>query len=226
MTEQESSAKEETQSASEKLWESWHGLFNFFNDELFESELDKNRVILNCSRTAGRSTLGFYMGFLSDNRGAWIEKDGKDQKAEISMNPAKMVGFSFEEIMATFVHELCHFWQDLYGSPGKNGYHNKQWAEKMIAVGLTPVNNKSPSKITGLSMYHSIIQDGAFSQAFKKMPESLKLPFIGLSQHRPTSQTGYKKWKCPSCKQICRAKESACIACGSCSSEEEIVFMT
>lgn len=215
--------KQNMLSSSEKLWEAWHRLFDFFNDELFSSELDRDRIILNCSRSAGRSTLGFYMGLLQENRGAWIQKDGDEQKAEISMNPAKMAGFSFEKIMATFVHEMCHFWQDLFGSSGKRGYHNREWAEKMLEVGLTPINNKDPSKTTGMSMYHKITENGRFSQVIKKLPEELRLPFLGLNNARPSKKTGYQKWICPECKQICRAKDSAQLACMPCSKESFVV---
>jgi hypothetical protein len=214
------------QSASEKLWGAWHGLFDFFNDNLFDGALDRNRVILNCSRSAGRSTLGFYMGFLAENKGAWIEQGGTEQKAEISMNPSKMAKYGFEETMATFVHELCHFWQDLHGSPGKRGYHNKEWADKMLAVGLKPINNKNPSKMTGMSMHHSIMEDGNFAQVIKTLPEELKLPFLGLATAKPAVTVGYEKWRCPHCKQICRAKSSALIACVPCSEQDgKLVIM-
>jgi len=218
------------QSASEKLWDTWHGLFDFFNDELFNSELDRNRVILNCSRASGRSTLGFYMGFLKENLGAWIEQNGNEQKAEISMNPSKMKGYSHEEIMATFVHELCHFWQDLHGSPGKKGYHNQEWANKMLEVGLKPINNKN-GKQTGMSMHHSIIEDGRFAKLVKDLPDNLKLPFLGLATGKSAVKNGYKKWMCPFCNQICRAKETSQIACVPCTEhsfangDNEIVSM-
>jgi hypothetical protein len=209
--------EDDNKSASQKLWDSWHGLFDFFNDELFSSSLDANRVILNCSRTQGRSTLGFYMGLLSENKGAWIEDGGQDQKAEISMNPTKMAGRPLDEILATFVHELCHFWQDLHGSPGKRGYHNKEWADKMLEVGLQPVNNNDPTKVTGMSMHHSIIPGGRFAKTMEQLPEHLKLPFLGLNTVRPKGKTGYQKWRCPRCLQICRAKDTADIACMPCS---------
>lgn len=208
---------DDNRSASEKLWESWHGLFDFFNDQLFDSSLDRDRVILNCSRSSGRGTLGFYMGFLAENKGAWIEQGGQEQKAEISMNPSKMAKYGPEETMATFVHELCHFWQDLHGNPGKRGYHNKEWADKMLEVGLKPINNKDPSKMTGMSMHHSIMEDGRFAQVIKDLPEELKLPFLGLATAKPAAKTGYEKWFCPQCKQICRAKASAQLACMPCS---------
>src|SRR5262249_57307599 len=36
------------------------------------------------------------------------------------------------------VHEMVHVWQEQYGHPASRGYHNKQWAAKMKAVGLQP----------------------------------------------------------------------------------------
>ena len=33
---------------------------------------------------------------------------------------------------------MTHHWQQCFGSPSRNGYHNMQWARKMVEVGLMP----------------------------------------------------------------------------------------
>ena len=41
-----------------------------------------------------------------------------------------------EESMGTLVHEMVHFWQQEFGTPSRRGYHNREWADKMEALGL------------------------------------------------------------------------------------------
>lgn len=43
---------------------------------------------------------------------------------------------------------------------------------------------------------------------------------MGLRIPRAKAKTGYQKWKCPECGQICRAKENASVACVPCSMEK------
>lgn len=213
-----SNAPEDLDSDSMKMWKALHGAFDFFNDKLFQSRLDRNRIILNCSRKS-RRTLGFFRPF------GW-SGEAKDQeaKAEISLNPDCMHDSSIDEIYAVLVHEMCHYEQELFGSPGKRGYHNKEWADMMDAVGLKPINVNAPAKRTGMRCSHQIIPDGVFDKAMKKIPEEFKLPFMGLKPPRTKSATGYEKWSCPECKQICRAKSNAKLACIPCTEKAVEAF--
>ncbi|WP_162721499.1 SprT-like domain-containing protein, partial [Escherichia coli] len=54
---------------------------------------------------------------------------------EIAMNPAYFAVCPPEEIMQTLCHEMCHLWQHHFGKPGRRGYHNKEWADFMEAIG-------------------------------------------------------------------------------------------
>jgi len=59
------------------------------------------------------------------------------------------------------VHEMVHLWQHMHGKPGARGYHNKEWAAKMKAIGLQPSNNGMVGgKETGQHMMDYIIPDG------------------------------------------------------------------
>jgi hypothetical protein len=45
---------------------------------------------------------------------------------------------------------MAHLWQWEFGSPYKNGYHNTEWAGKMIEIGLMPSDTGLPN---GKKMY-------------------------------------------------------------------------
>lgn len=208
---EENSKIEDTDSDSLKLWKALHGAFDHLNDDLFEGELDRNRVILNCSRKSAR-TLGFYRPM------GWRGGDQEQEKAEISLNPDSMHGRSIDEIYSTLAHEMAHFWQDCFGEPGKRGYHNKGWADKMELIGLMPFDIKDAKKKTGMRCSHNIIPGGVFDQSMEKMPKEYKLALTGISPPRGKAKTGYPKWSCPQCGQACRAKETADISCTPCTS--------
>jgi len=83
------------------------------------------------------------------------------------------------EVYSTLVHEQCHIWQYTLGMPSRPGYHNKEWANKMIAVGLMPSTTGKPGgKIVGQGMSDYPIENGVFLKALDKMPDRLKFPFI------------------------------------------------
>src|SRR5438045_2690403 len=57
-----------------------------------------------------------------------------------------------------------------YGGPKRGNYHNKEWATKMIALGLMPSSTGMPGgRITGTKMSHYILEDGLFCQVFAEL---------------------------------------------------------
>ncbi|WP_368343389.1 SprT-like domain-containing protein, partial [Phocaeicola vulgatus] len=101
-------------------------LYQFYNDAIFNGELSE--CIVNMSRHGGA------FGFFAANR--W-RGDGQEKKVvhEISINPDFM-NREDRDWHSTLVHEMCHLWQEDFGRPSRGGYHNSQWADKMIQVGL------------------------------------------------------------------------------------------
>ena len=76
------------------------------------------------------------------------------------------------------VREMVHLWQEMYGKPSNNGYFNREWAEKMEAIGLIPTSTGVPGgKRTGQGLKHCIEPNGRFDNAFREMPESYIWPF-------------------------------------------------
>ena len=132
-------------------------LYQFYNDAIFNGELSE--CIVNMSRHGGA------FGFFAANR--W-RGDGQEKKVvhEISINPDFM-NREDRDWHSTLVHEMCHLWQEDFGRPSRGGYHNSQWADKMIQVGLMPSDTgEAGGKRTGQSITHYIIPGGKFEQVF------------------------------------------------------------
>lgn len=127
--------------------------FDHFNETLFNSELApplftfqrERRTYGYCSRQR----------FVSRSNGEFVD--------EIAINPSYFAIRSIRDTLSTLVHEMVHQWQNKYGKPGRRGYHNKEWAEKMELIGLMPSNNGEPGgKKTGEQMTHYIICGASF----------------------------------------------------------------
>jgi len=107
--------------------------YDFFNRELFGSKLS------NCLITLQREKRAY--GYFSPDR--FQRKDGV-KTDEIVMNPIYFGVRPLTETFNTLVHEMCHLWQEHFGKPGRGRYHNREWAKKMLEVGLTPSSTGAP----------------------------------------------------------------------------------
>lgn len=126
--------------------------FDFFNEKLFGGELP------NCLITFQRKarTYGYYAASRFMHRGG-------STTDEIAMNPSYFSVVPLEEIMQTLVHEMTHQWQEYFGTKGRRGYHNIEWAEKMESIGLMPSSTGKPGGAkTGDQMMDYIIEGGPF----------------------------------------------------------------
>ena len=143
-------------------------LYDFFNKKLFKKQLPFCLLIL--SRKTARCC-----GHFSKDR--WRDKEG-NKTHEINLNPVYMATADDMNICQTLVHEMVHLWQYEFGNPSRTGYHNKEWANKMEEVGLTPSNTgKEGGNKTGQQMDDYPTPDGIFLKVFESMPKDLLLPF-------------------------------------------------
>ncbi len=110
-----------------ELYSSIQKAYDHFNQALFGNTLPK--VIFTTQRKKN------VMGYFSRER--WVSKTGY-RCHEIAINPSYVASSSLIELLQTLVHEMVHCWQDDHGKPGRRGYHNKEWADKMELVGLMP----------------------------------------------------------------------------------------
>jgi len=112
---------------SSELYSSLQIAYTHFNEMLFDGQLPE--VIFTVQRHKG------VMGYFSPKR--WGSLAGR-KCDEIAINPSYVGNCRLIEVMQTLVHEMVHCWQYNFGNPGRDYYHNKEWALKMISVGLMP----------------------------------------------------------------------------------------
>ena len=156
---------------TEQQFRAINNAYKYFNRKLFGGQLPG--CILNFSRLKGTH------GFLAPDRWKHVDDD-EFGIHEISLTPTTLYRTPIE-IFSTLVHEMCHLWQWEFGNPSRNGYHNQEWAAKMLQVGLFPSDTGKPGgKMTGQSMTHYMEEGGAYHKAFQKMPKRYVLPFTSL----------------------------------------------
>lgn len=120
-------------------------------------------VMFTLART--RHAYGYVMpeGYAASN-------DPSSSVAEIGLNPATFAERTAEEILSTIAHEMCHLDQYLHGKPSPFGYHNRDFAKRMFAIGLqTSDTGKPGGKPVGQHMTHYIIDGGAFQTVARQL---------------------------------------------------------
>ena len=79
---------------------------------------------------------------------------------------------SYEGVMSTFVHELCHVYEYLYGPKGAYHLHTPYWTALMEARGLMPSHTGAPGgRENGEQMTHYVIRGGRFEALVRKLLE-------------------------------------------------------
>ena len=136
--------------------------FDHFNKHLFGGELAQ------CLITMQRKDVRVY-GYYSPRRFGSNRQRGKTVD-EIALNPIHFSHKDLGELMQTLVHEMCHMWQEHHGTPSRQGYHNREFADKMLEVGLHPSDTGKPGgKMVGQSMADYPVKGGPFEKALKRL---------------------------------------------------------
>ena len=202
-------------------FEAFEAAYQYFNEVLFSYELPP--VILNLSRKS--KAMGFAAPFRWQAAGQ--SQQEQEKLHELSINP-EILCLSLIEVYSTLVHEQCHIWQFHCGKPSRRTYHNKEWAEKMLEVGLTPSSTGYPGgKMTGQRMNDYPTPDGVFLEALDRMPDAFKMPFISIegmakaaaaadgsaTEPKPKNKV---KYSCPSCAVNIWGKPNINAICGVC----------
>lgn len=202
-------------------YSNFEGAFAFFNQELFNSKLPP--CLITLQRKPGSP--GYYSPYGFNSR---IHQGYAD---EIALNPDYFVDHADEEILSVLVHQMVHQYQRVYGTPGRGGYHNREWATLMIERGLIPVSEKPGGGQTGDKVSHYIKPGGKFQTVYKKLlATDFKLRWAPRDTRRsPTDQEGdspggdRRKFTCPECNQNVWAKPSARIICGVCHEGDNMI---
>ena len=110
-------------SPTEEAYAGFYTAWDYFNDALFENKLPFCLITMQRSKRS--------RGFFVSARFCHWQRETVIVD-EIALNPATFLGRTDREIVSTLVHEMVHQWQHHFGKPGRRGYHNKQWAARMI----------------------------------------------------------------------------------------------
>ncbi|MCH8622950.1 SprT-like domain-containing protein [Undibacterium sp. TS12] len=141
-------------------------VYEFFNARLFDG------ILPTCMITLQRKnkTFGYFHALKFE------KLDKTENTDEIALNPAYFATHPPEEIFQTIVHEMAHLWQYRFGKPGRRGYHNKEWGDKMEEMGLMPSDTGQPGgKKTGEKMADYIIPGGRFENLCKELMQEVRI---------------------------------------------------
>lgn len=149
---------------------------------------------------------------------------GAEAAHELALNPDSFAGRTDEEICSTLAHEMAHVWQQVFGTPGRGGYHNKEWAAKMHAIGLTPSTTAEPGgKEIGQRVSHYITPGGRYAAAYAALYASgyrlhwqSRVATDAAAAARATKAASKTKYTCPECGMNAWGKPDAVLLCGSC----------
>ena len=184
--------------------------YDFFNRELFGGILPQ--VLVTLQRHANTR------GYFSPER--FSGRVSETAIHELALNPDSFIGRSDEIILSTLVHEMAHVWQQTHGRPPRRSYHDRQWAAKMLEVGLQSSNTSEPGgKETGQSMSHYILPGGRYAETFSKLAAGgfqLHWQSVPANQQGRAKRPSKVKYTCPDCSQNAWAKPGALLICGVC----------
>jgi SprT-like family len=183
--------------------------YDHFNGALFDGSLPD--IFITYQRKANSA------GYFSPDRFSGRTVDFG--RHELALNPDGFINQTDQQVLQTLVHEMAHVWQHHCGKPSARGYHNKEWAAKMKAIGLQPSSTGMVGgKETGQRMSDYIIPDGPFTRSFATL--AAKGWVLNLqSAHRPGSKGGVNsktKFTCATCGQNAWGKPDLAIVCMLC----------
>jgi predicted SprT family Zn-dependent metalloprotease len=183
--------------------------YTHFNRVLFDGELPECLITLQRKRGTG--------GYFAAERFGHRRDD--EIIDEIALNPASFLRRTDAFIASVIAHEMAHLWQFHFGKPSRRGYHNKQWAQKMRSIGLTPSHSGQPGgKQTGQRMSHYIEVGGAYDQAWTALEKTgFALNYQDRVGDVPKDRRQYKVcYICPVCSIHAWGKPDIRIACLDC----------
>jgi hypothetical protein len=153
--------------------------------------------------------------------------------AMIVLNPAVFNAQTDAQILSTLVHEMVHLWQAVYTTQAKDlrpGYHDREWARKMVEVGLMPSSTGRPGgKQTGMRMNDYVLETGPFQAWYRDLTTTID-PDTSIIVWQETRRLVSRppsvkkvKYVCPGpdCEVKAWAVEGTQLICGDCQEEME-----
>jgi predicted SprT family Zn-dependent metalloprotease len=207
---------------TDETYQGFQAAYDHFNTELFAGRLPACMITL---RTFGKAR-----GYFSPDR--FVHLADVTTTHEIALDPRQFMDRTAIEVLSTLVHEMCHLEQAEHGKPSRNGYHNRQWAQYMDAVGLVASNTGQPGgKRTGQAMTHYIAPEGPFELAAGRLLDSGRFVLgwadtAGFHTGNGKTTTGRgaepagkktagtrHKYVCPECRAAVWGRPGLAIAC-------------
>lgn len=180
--------------------------YEHFNKELWDGKLSSPMLLL----TRDARIIG---GHFAPNK--WADDDGQ-KVHEIAINANGMVDGDPISLLGILAHEMAHCWQQDFGSPTRNGYHNEEWAQEVRRIGLTIEGS-------GQKVHTEIEPGGLVEKAIASMPEAAVFPWMSAEcvggetpkPEAPKSKSGIRaRYTCPICGLNAWAKQGASLVCG------------
>ncbi len=106
---------------------------------------------------------------------------------EIAINRKYLVDQGAWEVLGTLLHEMLHAWQETYGKPGKNNYHNKEFRDKAHSIGLV-IDSRGTQQYLPDSPFFKILEREQVAFPAIKAPLMPAKKKVGSSK--------LKKWSC------------------------------
>lgn len=185
------------------------GAYDAFNARLFDCRLPQVLVTLQRKSSA--------YGYFSPDRFA-SRADGSAAH-ELALNPDHF-GRTETEVLSTLAHEMAHVWQQSHGTPPRRCYHDREWAEKMKAIGLHPSDTHAPGgKETGQAVGHYVIEGGPFAAAAASLiSDGFQIRWTSRTDNAAAKKKAASKTKytCELCEANAWAKPGARLICGEC----------
>ena len=189
--------------------------YDYLNAELFAQKLPF--CLITLQRKA--NCRGYFAGARFKHR------NGTGVADEIALNPATFEQRDSRSILSTLAHEMVHLWQYHVGTPGKGGYHNKEWAEMMLTIDLKPVSLDQPGKMTGNKVTHEIVPEGWFDRVCAKLLErGIQIDYVEAWTEGGKDKAAKKlkvKYSCPECGVNAWGKADLRLICGECDQDME-----
>ena len=167
-------------------------------------------------------------GFFPEHR--WDNETG-EMADEIALNPAQLAELPVQDVLSALAHDMTHLWQYHFGKPSRAGYHNREWADKMLDIGLQASHTGAPGgKRTGQRMSHYPVADGAFDQVSRSLlAEGLTFSWRIPAEPVAAPRQGRRKtasrckYTCLVCGLNAWAKPNIRLYCGTCELELLVV---
>lgn len=196
-----------------------HEAFDYFNGNLFGGRLAACVLLLHRKRGA-RGYFWAEQWVSRDPKTRTGKKEDEQRAHEISLCPETFLGRTDKDILSTLVHEMAHQWQQEHGKPSRGGYHNKEWADFMLGLGLPPMSATTGDKGTGPKVSHRIEDGGHFDVSCDEFLKDRGPVFQWdavpkLDKDKKKKKPSKVKYTCPECGQNAWAKPGAALLCAT-----------